>query len=69
MERLNNKYCYAIVGKQTGKLILIDGRLPLFWLRKVAVANIKVNPKHRKLIKINLTELEKFLNERSGIEP
>lgn len=32
----NSKYYYAVVKKNTGKLLLESGHLPIFWLESVA---------------------------------
>lgn len=37
MSKLVSKQAWAVVNRKNG-LLVVDGRLPLFWLRKVAVA-------------------------------
>lgn len=33
---MSNKYCYSIVNKDSGSLLLEDHKLPFYWNKKVA---------------------------------
>lgn len=35
------KHCYAIVNQNTGQLLLEDGKLPIYWNKKVAQEMVK----------------------------
>jgi len=55
------KYCYALVSGETGKLILTNRQLSIYWLRIMAQTVKRIYPKSR-IVKIDLDELHKFLN-------
>jgi len=56
-----SKYCYAIVLKRTGNFLLEDGKLPIYWNKKIAQERVKLFPECI-LEKVNLKELIKFVN-------
>lgn len=54
------KYCYAIVHKENGRLLVDDAVLPIYWNREVARSTAK---KHVGYIAhpVNLEELHRFI--------
>lgn len=56
-----NNYCYALVSGESGKLILTNSQISIYWLRSMALTVKRLYPKSR-IVKINLDELHKFLN-------
>jgi len=57
----NNKNHYCIVHRKNGTLLVQDGRLPIYWLRKVAVEQAKLFPKY-KVVPIGVRELNDIIN-------
>jgi hypothetical protein len=58
MKRKN--YCYALMVKKTNKFLLRDGRLPIYWLKRIANEELTNFP-NCYVEKINLDELLKFV--------
>lgn len=59
MKRKN--YCYALVSFKTGKLIITDYKLPIYWIRRLAI--IDGEWFCAKVVRINLDDLQKFIKE------
>lgn len=60
MERTNkHKKCYGIFSVKTGRLVLIQGELPIYWSRKVATERTIGFPE-TKVKRTNLEQIEKI---------
>lgn len=53
---LDSKYCYVLVSKLNGNLLLEDSKLPIYWNKKIAQDRLASFPKHE-LKRIVLEEL------------
>lgn len=59
---MKKKYCYAVVNVHTGRLLLDCGRLPIFYLLKVA-KEVALNFKDHVVIKVQVSLLYEILNK------
>lgn len=60
----NKKYYYAVVNKGTGKPLLEDHKLPVYWNKEVAEKVIKNFPTYC-IVPVNIELFEKFILSKS----
>jgi hypothetical protein len=51
-----SKLCYAIIEKETGRLLVEDSKLPIYWNRRAAKERAALFPKYE-IKKIQITYL------------
>lgn len=64
MNTINQNYYYAVVDKESGRLILIDGILPIFLTRTIARRKV-MGLSNIKILKISGKKIYKVLREAS----
>ena len=65
---MKRKYCYIIVDRKNGDMLVEDGKLPLYWCKEIAKKRQALFSKNYIIHKLSLSDIEELILKSTKVK-